>query len=104
MIEMSWENILKRDGLTPLDIEEIKEYERSLERRKKKADSRKYTPDTKATIDAMLNRLEKELERLRKNGLDGSEVVFEETMDRLDYFINRQYPQTTLEDEFAEFQ
>ena len=101
---MSWENILKRDGLNPSDVEEIEWYEKSLERAKKKADSRKYTSETRASIDAILGRLEKELERLRRTGLDGSEVIFQETMDRLDYFINRQYPQTILEDEGAEFQ
>ena len=93
---MSWEDILKN--------EEIEDYERMLEKAKEKANSRKYTSDTKATIDAILNRLEKELERLRKNGLDGSEVIFEETMDRLDYFINREYPQTILGDEGHSFQ
>ena len=51
-----------------------------------------------------LVQLEQELERLRKNGLDGSEVIFEETMDRLDYFINREYPQTILGDEGHSFQ
>lgn len=94
---MKWKDILKNE-------EDIEFYERELERAKKKVNSRKYTPDTKATIDAILNRLEKELERLRKNGLDGSEVIFEETMDRLDYFINREYPQTILEDEGPSFQ
>jgi len=95
-ITMSWEDILKN--------EEIEYYERMLDKAKEKANSRKYTSDTKATIDAILNRLEKELERLRKNGLDGSEVIFEETMDRLDYFINREYPQTILGDEGHSFQ
>lgn len=95
-ITMSWEDILKN--------EEIEDYERMLDKAKEKANSRKYTSDTKATIDAILNRLEKELERLRKNGLDGSEVIFEETMDRLDYFINREYPQTILGDEGHSFQ
>lgn len=93
---MSWKEILKS--------EEIEDYERMLDKAKEKANSRKYTPDTKATIDAILNRLEKQLERLRKNGLDGSEVIFEETMDRLDYFMNREYPQTILEDEGHSFQ
>jgi len=93
---MSWKDILKN--------EEIEDYERGLERAKEKANSRKYTPDTKATIEAILNRLEKQLESLRKKGLDGSEVVFEETMDRLDYFLNREYPQTIHEDEGPSFQ
>ncbi len=102
--KMSWENILKKNGLTPLEVEEIEGYERDLERAKKMADSRKYTSETRASIDAILGRLEKEIEILKKNGLDGSEVIFQETMDSLRYYINRQYPQTILEDEYAEFQ
>ena len=95
---MSWKDILKNE-------EDIEYYERDLERAKQKANSRKYTPDTRKTIDAILRKLDAQLASLKKlNELDGSEVVFEETMDRLDYFINRQYPQTILEDEVHDFQ
>lgn len=77
---MNWKDILKS--------EEMEDYERMLDRAKEKANSRKYTPDTKETINTILNQLEKQLEGLRKTGLDGSEVLFEETMDRLNYFLN----------------
>ena len=81
---MSWKEILKN--------EEIKDYERMLDKAKEKANSRKYTPDTKESISAILNSLDSKLARLKKlDILDGSEVDFEETMDRLDYFINLHY-------------
>lgn len=81
---MSWKEILKS--------EEIKDYERMLDKAKEKANSRKYTPDTRESIDSILNSLDSKLARLKKlDRLDGSEVDFEETMDRLDYFINLHY-------------
>lgn len=81
---MSWKEILKS--------EEIEDYERMLDKAKEKANSRKYTPDTRESIDAILNSLDAKLARLKKlDRLDGSEVDFEETMDRLDYFINLHY-------------
>ncbi len=81
---MTWKDILKS--------EEIKGYERMLDKAKEKANSRKYTPDTRESIDAILNSLDAKLARLKKlDRLDGSEVMFEDTMDRLDYFINLHY-------------
>ena len=81
---MSWKEILKS--------EEIEDYERMLDKAKEKANSRKYTPDTRESIDSILNSLDSKLARLKKlDRLDGSEVDFEETMDRLDYFINLHY-------------
>ena len=79
---MSWKDILKSK-------EEIEAYERTLDKSKEKAKSRKYTPDTRESIDAILSSLERKLARLKQlDELDGSEVAFEETMDRLSYFIN----------------
>tara|TARA_S200002703_G_scaffold80714_2_gene69638 strand:- start:2976 stop:3224 length:249 start_codon:yes stop_codon:yes gene_type:complete len=81
---VTWKDILKS--------EEIKGYERMLDKAKEKANSRKYTPDTRESIDAILNSLDAKLARLKKlDRLDGSEVMFEDTMDRLDYFINLHY-------------
>ena len=78
---MSWKDILKS--------EEIEDYERMLDKAKEKTKSRKYTPDTRESIDAILDSLERQLARLKKlDELDGSEIAFEETMDRLGYFIN----------------
>ena len=40
----------------------------------------------------VINSLDSKLARIKKlDRLDGSEVDFEETMDRLDYFINLHY-------------
>lgn len=81
---MTWKDILKS--------EEIEGYERMLDKAKEKANSRKYTPDTRESIDAILNSLDAKLARLKKlDRLDGSEVDFEETMDRLNYLINLHY-------------
>lgn len=81
---MTWKDILKS--------EEIEGYERMLDKAKERANSRKYTPDTRESIDAILNSLDAKLARLKKlDRLDGSEVDFEETMDRLNYLINLHY-------------
>ena len=100
---MSWKDILKNEGLK----EEFEYAERALEKAKEKADSRQYTSETRKTIDAILRKLDEEFAGLQKIIEEGKDVYFEyfeETMDRLDYFINRQHPQTIREDEFHFFQ
>jgi len=77
---MSWKEILKSE-------DDIEAYERTLDKAKGKSKT-SLTPDAKESVESLLRTAEKQLERLKKlDSLDGSEVQFEETMDRLSAYL-----------------
>ena len=78
---MSWRDILKEE------IDWMKHYQKSLDEAKSKSKA-SLSPDDRGKVNFILREAEKALNRLKTlDELDGSEVVFEELMDSLSYYL-----------------
>ena len=78
---MSWRDILKEE------IDWMKHYQKSLDGAKSKSKA-SLSPDDRGKVNFILREAEKALNRLKTlDELDGSEVVFEELMDSLSYYL-----------------
>ena len=78
---MSWRDILKEE------IDWMKHYQKSLDEAKSKSKA-SLSPDDRGKVNFILREAEKALNRLKTlDELDGSEVVFEELLDSLSYYL-----------------